>query len=117
MATKAEQFRAEQQRNAKPAKPKRARKPRKPDAIDTSRVGVSASDRKVGAGHTAERNASKRAARKGGARMEDSQTGKPSRKSTRKSTGRVKAATSLARRETRKVSSPAARASRSTRRK
>lgn len=78
--------------------------------VDTSKPGVSASDRRAGGDSTAKRNVSKRAETKGGARLEDSASGKPSRKSTRKSEGHVKSASSLTRREMRKARSPQARA-------
>ena len=104
MATKAQNFRVEQQRKAHPPKPKQPPKRRRDVPVDTSLPGVSASDRKVGAGSTAARNRSKRAARKGGVRLEDSQNGKPSRKSTRRSTGRMKPTSNLERRRIRKSS-------------
>jgi hypothetical protein len=110
MATRSETYRAQKQREANPPKPKRAPRGRRDEPIDTSLPGVSASDRKVGAGHTASRNASKRAAEKGGAALESSATGKPSRKSTRRSTGRAKRTANLARRATRKTRSPEVRA-------
>jgi hypothetical protein len=112
MATKAEKFRARQQRKANPAKPKARPKPRRDQPIDTSRPGVSATDRKAGSSSTAERNRSKRAAGKAGARLEDSASGRPSRKSTRKSANRTKRTTNLQRRQTRRVASPKARAKR-----
>ena len=74
-------------RAANPPKPKRAPRPRRDLVVDTSKPGVSATDRKAGGGATASRNASKSSAKKGGAALEDSQTGKPSRKSTRGSSG------------------------------
>jgi hypothetical protein len=49
---------------------------------------------------------------KGGPALEDSQSGKPSRKSTRGSSGRVKLGTQLQRRQVRQVHSPEARAAR-----
>ena len=91
MSTKAEQFRVMQQRNANPPKAKQPPKPRRDHPINTAKPGVSASNRKVGFGHSGVRNVSKRAAKKGGARLEDSATGKPSRKSTRRSANRKKA--------------------------
>jgi len=109
MATKAQKFKAQSQRDAKPSRPSKPRRPRRDDVVDTSKPGVSASDRKAGGASTAKRNVSKRAAAKGGAKLEDSASGTPSRKSTRKSEGRVKAASSLTRRVIRKASSPQAR--------
>jgi hypothetical protein len=69
--------------------------------------------RKVGAGHSGARNLSARAAEKGGAKLEDSATGKPSRKSTRKSTGHVDQSTSFRTRATLKASAPTTQASKS----
>lgn len=106
MPTQSQRFRAQQQRDAKQSKPKRAPRPRRDDPVDTSLPGVSATDRKAGGGSTAKRNASKRAKNKGGAKLEDSATGKPSRKSTRKSEGRVKPTANLQRKAVRKATSP-----------
>ena len=72
------------------------------DEVDTSQPGVSASDKKVGAKSTAKRNVSKRAAGKSRAVLEDSQTGTPSRKSTRKSGTRTRSASGLEQQATRK---------------
>ena len=110
MATKAQSFRVEQQRAAHPPKPKQPRKRRRDAPVDTSLPGVSASDRKVGAGSTAARNRSARAERKGGVRLEDSQSGKPSRKSTRRSSGRMKPTSNLERRRIRRSSAPESKA-------
>lgn len=112
MATKAEKLRAKQQREANPPRPKRPPRPRRDTPVDTSKPGVSATDRKAGGLGTANRNRSKRAAAKGGARLEDSATGKPSRKSTRKSEGRVKRTTNLQLAATQRATSPKARATR-----
>ncbi len=110
MATKAQLFRMQQQRSANPPRPKWPRRPRRDVPVDTSLPGVSASDRKAGQGRTAARNASKSAQRKGGALLEDSATGKPSRKSTRKSTGRLKLTSNLQRQAIRETRSPQSRA-------
>jgi hypothetical protein len=114
MATKAQRFRSEQERNAGASKPKKKiRRPRaRANDVDTSQPGVSATDRRAGGGRSGARNVSKRAERKGGARLEDSETGKASRKSTRKSAGRVKPSSNLQRRAIRKSASPQARAAR-----
>jgi hypothetical protein len=106
MATKSELVRRQLQREARPARPKKKRGPKRNAPIDTSRPGVSATDRSAGNGHTGSRNVSRRAGAKGGARLEDSATGKPSRKSSRKSAGRVKTASNLERRAIRRASSP-----------
>jgi hypothetical protein len=110
MATKAEQFRVEQQRASQPPRARAPRRPRRDTPVDTSLPGISASDRKVGATSTALRNRSDSAARRTGVSLEDSKTGTPSRKSTRRSTGRVKTAANLQSRQTRKVTSPKVRA-------
>lgn len=110
MATKAEMARARQERSG-PKKPKKPRRPRRDLDVDTSKPGVSATDRKAGAGSTAKRNLSKRAAKKGGASLEDSAT-KPSRKSTRRSSGRAKRSSNLERRAGRATTAPKARAKR-----
>lgn len=98
------------QRDASPPKPKRAAKPRRDQPVDTSKPGVSATNRKAGGKSTAARNASKRVAKRGGAALEDSESGKPSRKSTRKASGRAKRTTNLTLRESRKTSAPSTRA-------
>lgn len=112
MATKAEQFKVEKQRRANPPKRKAPARPRRDDPVDTSKPGVSATARKAGAGATKTRNASKRSAKKGGAKLEDSKSGKPSRKSTRKSVKRAKRTSNLKRKAVRRVSSPKARKAR-----
>ncbi|MEO9186835.1 MAG: hypothetical protein ABI467_25300, partial [Kofleriaceae bacterium] len=94
MATKAQQFRAQQQRDANPPKPKQPRRPRRDVDVDTAAAGVSATDRKVRQG-TNQANRSARAGRRGGAKLENSLSGVASRKSTRKSSGRAKRTTSL----------------------
>jgi hypothetical protein len=112
MATKAQRFRAQAQRRARPPRPPRPPRPRRDQPVDTSLPGVSATDRKAGGGSTAGRNASARAGRKGGARLEDSATGKPSRTSTRKSAGRSKRTTNLQQRAQRATSAPSRQATR-----
>ncbi len=104
MSTKAEQFKAQQQRDANPPRPKHPPKPRRDSVVDTALVGTSATDRKAGIGATEERNRSQRAKRKGGAKLEGSASGRPSRKSTRKSEGRVKRTNSLERKAVQKAS-------------
>lgn len=112
MATKAQLYKTEQQRDANPPKPQSAPRPRRDVPVDTSKPGVSATNRKAGAGGTKTRNASKRAAKKGGAKLEDSKTGKPSRKSTRKSVKRAKRTSNLERKTVRRATSAKARAKR-----
>ena len=89
MATKAEQFRYDVERSG-PKRPAAPKRPPRNVPVDTSLPGVSATDRKVGAGATATRNASERAGRAAMYRLEDSGTGRPSRKSTRRSANRLK---------------------------
>jgi hypothetical protein len=102
MATKAEKYQADQQRANQATKPKRA-----PAKVDHG-------DHKAGVRGTAARNLKTAASHvKDGPALEDSNTGTPSRKSTRGSTGHIKLATNLQRREVRRVHSPAARAARS----
>jgi len=107
MATKAQAFRVQQQRAANPPKPKRPRRPRRDQVIDTAKAGVSATDRK------AVRGPKLLAGRRGGAALEKT-TGKPSRKSTRKSSNRTKRTTNQQLRAERKISSSTARATRAS---
>lgn len=73
--------------------------------VDTSAPGVSATDRKAGGGSTAARNPSQRA-RRATVALEDSATGKPSRKSTRRSAGRAKSGSKQRRAAVRTARSP-----------
>lgn len=84
--------------------------------VDTSLAGVSASDRKVGARATAKRN-TQLVAKRATATLEDSATGRPSRKSTRRSANRAKSGNKLARKAKRKLHTPTARARRAKRRR
>lgn len=113
MATRASVFRRDQERHSKPPKPKLVRHKRRDAPVDTSKP-LSASERKVGAHNTAVRNRTSDAKSKGGPALENSATGKPSRKSTRGSAGHVKLATALTRQQTRKVTSSKARATRAS---
>lgn len=110
MTTRAEAFRVQEQHAAKPHRVKQVKAPRN-IPVDTALPGVSASDRKVGNGSSGTRNESVRAGKKAGDALEDSATGKPSRRSTRKSVGRVMRTGSLRRQATRKASAPKAVAS------
>jgi hypothetical protein len=112
MATKAQAYRARTERSG-PKKEKAPKRPRRDTPVDTAQPGTSASDRKAGAGDTAARNRSKRAAKKGGAALESSRD-KPSRKSTRRSKGRAKRSSNLKQRATRAASTPAARAAKAS---
>ena len=84
MATKAEEFRYWTERSG-PKKPKTAPRPKRDVPVDTSAPGVSATDRRAGAG----RKESVRAGKKATYVLEDTK-GKPSRRSTRKSSNRQK---------------------------
>jgi hypothetical protein len=105
MATRAERYRAEEQVSRSQAKPKKA----KPHSIDRA---VGAATAGVSGDGTAPRNLSKRSNNKGGPALEIAGSAKPSRKSTRSSAGRTKSATELTRRQTRRITSPKARATR-----
>lgn len=67
----------------------RPEKKRRNSPVDTSKKGVAADDRKVGQGHTARRNTKLNMAGMT-AMLEDSATGVPSRKSTRRASNRHK---------------------------
>jgi hypothetical protein len=105
MATRAERYRAEEQINSSQAKPKKARGHVLDRSVNAATFGVSG----TGIAH---QNLSKRSDNKGGAALEISERGAPSRKSTRSSASREKAATELTRRQTRRVTSAKARATR-----
>lgn len=103
MATKAEEYMAELLRQSRPPRPKKMRKPKRDETIDTTLLD--------GIG-TLPHNFRKLSDNRGGAFLESSASGKPSRKSTRKSAGHMKSASELTRRQMRRVTSPAARAAR-----
>ncbi|HEY8518062.1 MAG TPA: HPF/RaiA family ribosome-associated protein [Candidatus Binatia bacterium] len=88
----------------------RPEKRRRDVFVDTSKPGVSATDRSAGYGATAARNTKRNTAGMTAA-LEDSRT-KPSRKSTRGSTNRIKAATPKQRTAQLAVHDPSARAMR-----
>jgi hypothetical protein len=103
MATRAERFRASEERSGPKRPPKPPAKPRSYKA-DTSKPAVSAADRRHG-GKSAARNRS--LGKKAAFELEDSAAPKrPSRKSTRKSKNRQKAGTQLKARVELAVSSP-----------
>lgn len=91
----------------------RAEKVRRDLPLDTSEPGTSADDRKAGYGHTAKRNTKLNTAGMTHA-LEDSTTGRPSRKSTRAGTNRVKPDSQLTRRTRDAVQSPQSQAARAT---
>lgn len=103
MATKALAYMAELLRQSRPPRPKKERKPTRDESIDTTLLD--------GLG-TTPHNFAKRSDNRGGPVLESSANGKQSRKSTRKSSGHMKAANELTRRQMRRVSSPSARAAR-----
>jgi len=110
MATKAERYRAEQERSGpkKTAKPRR----RRDTPPDTASPGVSAADRKAGGASTAARNRSTHAAKKATYALEDSATGRPSRRSSRRAANRAKPGSNLTRQKQREIRSPEALAER-----
>ena len=115
MSTRAQQFKAESLRSGKPSKRKRPKTPRavsRADPADTAKKGISASDRKAGKAHTSERNRSRRAGKKAAFALEDSESARPSRKSSRRSKNRAKPDSNLRRRQTRKVGAAKTRARR-----
>jgi ribosome-associated translation inhibitor RaiA len=77
--------------------------------VDTAQPATSASDRKVGAGSTARRNTKLNLAGMT-SMLEDSASGRPSRKSTRRSAGRAKRDSALRLRATARATSPEERA-------
>ncbi len=112
MATKAQQARAEQLRNNRAPKPKKVRRSPNKEAEERTLAAGNTTNRSKPGKTTARRNIAKRSNNTGGPALEDSATGKPSRKSTRRSAGHVKMASNLTRRQKRKVSSPSERAAR-----
>jgi hypothetical protein len=110
MSTKAQDFRVEQQRTAHPPKPKGMKKLQK-EAARAADGAVDAAKSKAPASKTSlARRHTDRAARRGGARLEESASGTPSRKSTRKSEGHIKLASNLTRRTIRRTHAPKTRA-------
>jgi hypothetical protein len=89
MATKAEEFRYWAQRSG-PKKPKSSPRPRRDVPVDTSRPGVSATNRKAGV----PRNASASAGKKASYALEPAGE-RPSRKSTRKASNRQRTDTKM----------------------
>lgn len=106
MATRAQQYRSEQQISNSRPKAKRPEKHKRNGRVDASTLGVS------GAGD-ARKNLSKRSDNRGGPALEISASDHaPSRKSTRSSSGRVKLASNLTRRQKRQLHAPKERAAR-----
>lgn len=93
-----------------PAALERPEKERRDALVDTAAPETSETDRKAGGSSTARRNSKQNPSGMTYA-LEDSE-GRPSRKSSRGSGNRIKAATQLTRRAQRKVSSASARAAR-----
>lgn len=108
MLRKALKFKRDQTR---PTPKAPSKKKKKKPSVDTAKPGVSASDKKVGAGTSGKRNFSKAAKKKAAFALEDSVTS-ASRKSTRKSSNRQKPDSQLKRRATRRTTAPTARARR-----
>jgi hypothetical protein len=115
MATKAQDTKNAELVAKRSRNPKRTQ-PARDDANGSAQRG-SAADRKAARAQSATRNASKRAAGKAVAVLEDSTTERPPRKSTRRSAAHLKGGTQLERRQTRRVTSPKARATRANAKK
>lgn len=105
MMKKSEEFRRETLR----PRPK-AKKPKKAKPGGATKPAKAHQAR--GAGHTASRNRSEHAHRKASFALEDSATGRPSRKSSRASANRIKSDSALRRRASGRTTSPESRASR-----
>lgn len=84
---------------------KRPEKKRRDAYVDTAAEGMAADDRRAGGPYTARRNSKKRDAGMAYT-LEDSRTGTPSRKSTRRSANHIKAASQLTRRAKGRVHAP-----------
>ncbi len=102
MSTRAESYRAEQQRKNQAGKPKKAKRSPRPTKPTAGFSGTALRNLKTSPSHVKE-----------GPALEDAENGKPSRKSTRGSNGHVKLATNLQRRQIRRVHSPESRAAQS----
>jgi hypothetical protein len=110
MATKAEQLRATQERQRKkPAKKSPKRRTAERRVVDEMKRDTSG---RPAGGRTARRNikASRTKKAKDSFSLEDSGSGRPSRKSTRKASNRVKPDANLRGRQTRRTRSPEQRA-------
>lgn len=104
MATKAEKFKARMQRSGGKRTQARRRKLAKKRAAERSTAP------RAMAGANQFQNISARAARKAEVKLEASESGRPSRKSTRRSANKGKLASNLERRQLRRTVSPQARA-------
>jgi hypothetical protein len=93
MSTKAEEFRYWAERSG-PKKPKSPPRPRRDEPVDTSKPGVSATDRRAKSRGAASGGAETAAGRKAAHALEESK-GQPSRKSTRKAANRQKTDTKM----------------------
>jgi hypothetical protein len=113
MATRAEQFRATEERARRGAPKHPPKEPKRypgHEATEQIAASLDPNERKRrGIGHTATRNVSRHAEKKATVALDDSAT-KPSRKSTRKSANRSKFESALRRRSTIATSSSDARA-------
>jgi hypothetical protein len=111
MATRAEEFKAAEQRK-RPRLPERLDRVPPPGlVVDTSLPGTSATLRRKGGLSTAARNRAAHAGRKASFALQDSLApARPTRKSTRSGENRVKPENNYERRQKRRDSSPARRA-------
>lgn len=116
VATKAHWFALfEEQTASLRRKPKRRKRPRtvsRKDPVDTSLPLVSATDRRVGRLHTAQRNRARRLDKRGASFDLEDSVERPTRKSTRDGDNRSKPDSNLKRRRTRALDSPGQRATR-----
>lgn len=110
MSTKAERFKARMQRSGRrqPVSPKLERSLKKAALRSSGRV------RQAQLRADPVHNLSLRAGRKAEVKLEESLSGRPSRKSTRRSLNKGKLASNLERRQIRRVSSPQTRAARAS---
>jgi hypothetical protein len=111
MATKAQRFKAETQRRAQTNKPARKSKRRGADAATARAALVARHDRLLG---NVPHNAAPRAAKNSAYEIEASSSGRPSRKSTRKSPTHIKTDSSLRIRAMNRTASPKARTGRAS---
>lgn len=105
MPTRSQATHARDQFERRPSRPARPKRRRRDDPVDTSRPGVSASDRKASGDLQGLRNVRSIAGRRGGAQLEES-SGTPSRKSTRGSADRTKRTTNQQLRAIMRTASP-----------
>ena len=109
MATKAEVARARAERDRQKKKPKKVRRRTEQARARVEREAAKYASGRYAGGVTAARNVKVDRAEHETRELEDSGSGKPSRKSTRKGANRVKPDSQLQRRAVRRARSPEAR--------